>query len=157
MQFNRTVASFLSGDGAAVSAFRAIVERDDWQTEFSIDAAILGYFAALRSNQKDPAAVLLKDAAAQYGNRKTVWPYPIVRFLRGEIDESKLLASAEDDETIDLRCCLRVAALQGGKGADARAHFLWVTEQNEIKSSYFLIALAELSRLAKDEPRESRR
>ncbi len=101
VQFNRTVASFLSGDGAAVSAFRAIVERDDWQTEFSIDAAILGYFAALRSNQKDQAAALLKAAADQYGNRKAVWPYPIVRFLRGEIDEPKLLASAKDDEKID--------------------------------------------------------
>ncbi len=101
------------------------------------DKAIAGFDKIIKRRPKDTEA---------HSRRATAW----------QIDEPKLLASAEDDEKSCVRCYLGLAALQEGKVANARSHFRWVTKQNEVNSSYFLIARAELARFAKEEPGQPR-
>ena len=96
VQFNRAVVLLLLRDGGAVTAFHSVISRDRWQTEFSFDSAVLGYFAALRSGQKDHAKAFLDDAAARHGE-KARRP-PIIGYLRRETDERKTLASALEEE-----------------------------------------------------------
>jgi hypothetical protein len=55
-----------------------------------------------------------------------------------------------------LRCCLGLDAIQKGKIDQALAHFRWVKERNDTHSPHFMIALAELNRLEKQEPAKSK-
>jgi len=62
----------------------------------SQDAVLLRHFSARRARRNDEARIVLDEAAARCDT--TAWPYHVVKYLRGEIDESKLLAAATDNE-----------------------------------------------------------
>ena len=72
-----------------------------------------------RDGQGDRAKTLLDDAAARCD--RSAWPYPIVKYLRGEIDEPKLLAAANDNNKMtEARCLLGLEVLEKGKKDAAR-------------------------------------
>ena len=152
-QFNRTSVLFSSGNRDALAELKAILDRGGWQSQFAIDSAIVGHFAALRSNRNDEAHAILNEASA-HGD-KEAWPFPIVQYLRGEIDEPKLKATAHNDQLAEVHCCLGLEALQKGKIDRARSHFRKVKELNKPESTYFLIGLVELARLEKEHPADA--
>jgi hypothetical protein len=79
----------------------------------------------------------------------STWPYPAVKFLRGWIDEPALLAAAtEDDQRTEARCVLGLDHALKGHTDAAREHFRWVRDHGNPSVVEFLIALAELERLA---------
>ncbi len=122
----------------------------DWRDELPIYVVILGHFAALREHQPDQAKAFLDEAAKR--SDKSLWPYPVVKFLRGEIDEPTLLAAASDhDKLTEVRCFLGLAALQQGKVEDALAHFHWVKINGSPGLNQYAISLAELDRLDKEQ------
>jgi hypothetical protein len=79
-----------------------------------------------------------------------VWPYPVVKHLRGEIDEPTLMAAgSEGDRMTEVRGFLGLKALQEGKNDVARAHFRWVMENGNASYTQYAISLIELDRLEK--------
>ena len=67
------------------------------------------------------ATHFLKDSAR---NLNDTWPYPVVQFLRGEIDEPQLLTLADnDDKRTEARCYVGLDLAIKGRTSELRAHF----------------------------------
>jgi len=78
------------------------------------------------------------------------WPYPVIRYLRGEIDQKALLAAAtETDKMTEARCYLGLDLALKGQTAEAREHLLWVKEHGTPSFIEYTAAVAELERLEK--------
>ena len=81
-------------DGAADGA-KTVLDLAGWRGNWSLYAVLLGHFAARRDGAAKQAKSYLDDAAVRCD--RSAWPYPVVNYLRGEIDEPKLLAAATDN------------------------------------------------------------
>ncbi len=109
---------------------------------------LLGQFGSRRAGKAEAARRFLDDAAAKCD--MAAWPYPVIRYLRGEIDPKALLAAATDtDKMTEARCYLGLDLALRGQAAEAREHFLWVKEHGNPGFIPYAVALAELDRLEK--------
>lgn len=149
--YGRAVVSLLTGRDGESEAL-AVIERDGWRGGLATYAALIGHFAARRIERGDAARRWLDDMARAWS--KDAWPYPVVRFLRREIDEPALLALAtDDDKRTEARCFLGLDHLLSGHLAAAREHLRWVKEHGNATFTEYMIAAAELDRLeAKGKP-----
>jgi tetratricopeptide (TPR) repeat protein len=139
------VALIASRDGADRDA-RAVIERVGWKESQATYAVLIGFFAEKRAKREDTAKRLLDDGAGQCD--REAWPFPILGFLRHEIDEDPLLALAGDDYgQTEARCYLGLDHLLAGRIDRAREHFRWVKEHGATSSMEYTIAVAELDRL----------
>ena len=78
----------------------------------------------------------------------SAWPYPVVRFLRGEITAEDLLAAATDDvQRTEARAYLGLDHALAGRTAAARDQFRWVVEHGSRRCSEYDLARAELDRI----------
>jgi hypothetical protein len=103
-------------------------------------------FAALRDGQPDQATKLLGEAERRCDT--AAWPYPIIKYLRGEIDEATLTAAASDsDRMTELNCFLGLGCLQKEKREAALDHFRWVMEHGNPDLTQYAISPAELDHL----------
>ncbi len=140
--------------GAADSA-RAGLEAGGWRGYWPIYTVIVGHLAALQAGDGDRAKALLDSTAARC-DRET-WPYPIVRHLRGELDEPGLLAAAtDDDKRTEAHNYVGIAMLLKGRKEAARKHFEWVKKHGVSSNYSYTIAMAELERL-EEKPRAAGR
>ena len=145
---NCGVVFLLTGSEKAGDDERKFLELEGWRGEHSQYAVLWGYFGSRRTGKAEAARRFLDDAAAKCDT--AAWPYPVIRYLRGEIDQNALLAAATDtDKMTEARCYLGLDLAEKGKTAEAREHFLWVKEHGNPGFTEFTIALAELDRLEK--------
>jgi lipoprotein NlpI len=108
-------------------------------------AVIYGHFAARRVADRAAATRFLNDSAS---NLNESWPYPVVRFLRGEIDESQLLKRADNgDKRTEARCYLGLDHAIKRHQSEASAYFRWVKGHGNPTFIEHTIAVAELERL----------
>jgi len=140
------VVFLLTGSEKAGDDERKLLELEGWRGEHSQYAVLWGYFGSRRAGKAEAARRFLDDAAAKCDT--AAWPYPVIRYLRGEIDQNALLAAATDtDKMTEARCYLGLDLAEKGKSAEAREHFLWVKEHGNPGFTEFTVALAELDRL----------
>ncbi len=129
----------------AIKGFDEVVRLDPNEAR----AGILGHFAARRKGDAATAARFLNDTAA---NLHDAWPYPILQFLRGKIDEPALIKLAtDDDKRTRARCYLGLDHALNGRTEEAIAHFRWVTEHGTAGCIEYPLALLELERLERGE------
>src|SRR5262249_1821707 len=93
--FGCSLGKMLMNRQDAAAGFRDFLELLEWKGELSLYAALLGHFAARQSEDEAGATRLLKDGFGKLD--EAIWPYPVVKFLRNEIDETALLKLATDD------------------------------------------------------------
>ena len=150
--YGRAVILFLTRQGGAESGAKMVLDIEGWRGGLSQDAVLLRYFSARRARQNDEARIVLDEAVARCDT--TVWPYDVVQYLRGEIDEPKLLAAATDNgKMAAARCYLGLDMEEKGRKEEALAHFRWVNEHGTPGFIECTIALAESDRLeAKPSP-----
>jgi tetratricopeptide (TPR) repeat protein len=143
--YYRSVAQLLDRRPKPVDGFQAVLNLQGWKGDLSPYAVILGHFAARQAGDEPAAKRFLKDSA---GKLDETWPYPVIQFLRGDIDEPALLKlSIDDDKRTEARCFLGMDyAIKGPKG-EALAHFRWVKEHGNTRYIEYMIAVAELERL----------
>ena len=147
--YNRSVAQMLSRQPKAVGGFQTVLDLQGWKGDRALYAVILGHFAARQDEDEAAAKRFLSDSA---GKLSEDWPYPVVRFLRGEIDEPALLKLAiDDDKRTEARCYLGLDHLLKGRKDEALAHFRWVKEHGTATFTEYNIAIAELERLERGE------
>ena len=147
--YNRSVAQMLSRQPKAVGGFQTVLDLQGWKGDRALYAVILGHFAARQDGDEAAAKRFLSDSA---GKLSEDWPYPVVRFLRGEIDEPALLKLAiDDDKRTEARCYLGLDHLLKGRKDEALAHFRWVKEHGTADFTEYTIAIAELERLERGE------
>jgi tetratricopeptide (TPR) repeat protein len=143
--FLRSVAQLLDRRPKAVDGFQAVLELQGWKGHLSPYAVVLGHLAARQAGDKPAAQRFLEDSA---GKLDETWPYPVVQFLRSDIDEAALMQLATDvDKRTEAHCFLGMDhAIKGRKG-EALAHFRWVKDHGTTNSPEYTIAMAELERL----------
>jgi lipoprotein NlpI len=141
------VALMLTRRPGAAAGFKGVLDIEGWKGagELPTYSVIFGHLAARQSGDEVAAKQFLDDSV---GKLAEAWPFPAVRFLRGEIDEAALLKLATDDEKqAEARCFLGLDyALKGNKDK-ALTHFLWVKEHGTVGNIEHTIAVAELERL----------
>lgn len=112
-------------------------------------AMILGHFAARQRGDHASANRFLNESARILNDS---WPYPVIAFLRGRIDERTLLKLATDDgERTEARCYAGLDDVLKGRKNEALAHFRWVTDHGKRRFIEYYIAQAELERLEQGE------
>ena len=152
--FYRSVAQLLMRRPQVAGGFQAVLDLEGWKGSNAPTAVILGHLAARHARDEASAKRFLNDSA---GKLDEAWPYPAVKFLRGEIDEPALLKLAtDDDKRAEARCYLGLDHALKGHKDEALAHFRWVKEHGNAKFIQYLIALAELDRLERS-PEGSKR
>jgi lipoprotein NlpI len=146
--WGRSVTLFHTRRPEAAEAFHSYLNKHGWKLNESPYAAILGHFAARQAGKQTEGKIFLKEAADKLD--PTAWPYPIVKFLRGEIEEAALLKLATDnDKQTEARCYLGLHHVLKGEKKKALAHFRWVKDHGNPDFTEYLVAAAELERLQK--------
>ena len=133
------------GEAAALDATK-FLELTDWHSErakFTIIIATLGY----RRAGNEAAAKQTLDLAFQRTD-KTKWPYPIIKYLRGELSASDLLALATNNNLMtEARAYIGMDLLLKDQKEEALAHFRWVKENGNRSFVEYKMAVAELGRI----------
>src|SRR5271165_6125534 len=143
---NRGVAFLLTGSAKVGEDARKVLELEGWRGEYSQYAVLWGYFGLRRAGNADSAKRLLDDAAARCDT--TAWPYPVIRYLRGELDQTAMLAAASDNDKMTVaRFYLGLDLALKGRYEEAREHYRWVKEHGNPSLFQFTHALAELDKL----------
>lgn len=147
--YGRSISAWLTGrDGDAIAGAKDLLEKSGWRHEYSAYAMLLGHCAARRAGKAEEARTSLDDFHAK--GDMAAWPAPIVKYLRGEIDEKALLAaSADNDKRTESRYYLGLDLLLKKKPDEAKVHFLWVKEHGNPSYIEYALSLAELERLEK--------
>ena len=102
-----------------------MVELQGWQGEDASYAVILGHLSSKIHPQSQPFP-FLKNAG---GKLKSGWPDPVVQFLRGDIDERRLLDIASDnDKKTEAHCYLGLEHYANGHKDAASREFDWVIQ-----------------------------
>ncbi len=161
---NRTVAKILARKTDATDDAKKVLEIEGSKGDLSIYAVIFSSFVERFGKNEAKAKELLGPLAAKLD--ASLWPYPAVRYLRGDLDAAQFLALAvDDDKRTEAHCYLGLDAQLHGEPQLAAEHFRWVREHGTKSFVEYTIALAELDRTsgkllaAGNEPirRESRR
>ncbi len=124
--------------------------------QFVIYSELYGRFAAQKSGRPDLAKKYLDDAATSCDPK--AWPYPVIKYLREEIDEHAALAAATDlGQKTEAHCYLGLDLAYRGRKDAAIDHFRWV-EQNGVRTfSEYEVAIDELKKIdASNKPGNAR-
>jgi tetratricopeptide (TPR) repeat protein len=144
--FGRSISQMILERAEAIDGFKAILDTEDGQGTVSPYAVILGHLAAKRAKDEAEARAFLGARAAKL--EASTWPFPVVKLLRGELDEAKVLAlAANDDERTEARCYLGLNSLLRNRKAEALTHFRWVRDHGSKSMIEYKIAMSELKRL----------
>jgi tetratricopeptide (TPR) repeat protein len=151
LHFDRAVVRLITGDGQALGDVGTVLDLQHWRGYQANHAVLIGYFAGQRAGKADQARALLKEATAK--GDSSSWPYPVVRYLLGEIDQEALLTTADNDaKRTEAQCYLGLNCALTGRNEKALGHLGWVTEHSVAKTAeYFiyLLTVAEVDRLAR--------
>lgn len=140
-------ARLFAGQNEVIADAWSAISSDGWKTSYSLYDAIAGHFGARRVGDTEAAKAFL-DEADRKGN-KALWPYPVIRYLRGEIDQKTLLEQADEKNDVDgmARCYIAFDELLDNKIPEARENFLWVKNHAPPNFIEYIMAVAELDRL----------
>lgn len=125
---------------------KKVVELRSWKDPDSMIATIIGSLGALKAGDKKKSMSLLDEAIKH--SKKNVWPYPLLKYLRGEFDENLLNKSARTpDQKSDAQAVIGLIAVARGRKDKASEHFHWLLKQGNPRSLYFDIAMNELRKI----------
>ena len=148
-QFSRSMMQMvMRRSESAKKGFQRVLELQRWKAVSSSRAVILGHLAARQAGDEVGAKRFLEDSA---GKLDEVWPYQMVKFLRGEIDQDAvlevLLNDANEANQTEALCYLGLDRALKGPKDEALRILRGVKEITNVSLIHYRIALAELDRL----------
>jgi tetratricopeptide (TPR) repeat protein len=133
------------GEEAASDA-RACLKMVGWRSYPSKYMALLGYFGFRMARQAEGARQILQEAAKSANT--SAWPFPVIRYLKREIDLEQLLILAKNnDERTEAHAYAGLDLLLSGSNDRAVEHFRWVEEYGNREFVEYKLAVAELGRM----------
>lgn len=130
----------------AASDAEKFLKIKGWRDKKSAYAVILAYFGFSQAGDKQAARGVL-DMAASKG-KLSDWPYPVVRFLREEINKQELLSVADDlSKLTEVRTYIGMRLILLGKKDEAQEHLEWVRENGKKNFPEYSLAVSELERM----------
>jgi lipoprotein NlpI len=143
---NRALAYIASARSEAASDARVYLELRGWKEKQSPYMVLVGYFGDRRAQRDTVARQLLDEAVTKADT--TSWPYPIIRYLRGEITADALLATATDnDQRTEARAYAGLHLALSGQRNEALPHLRWVKDNGNKRFIEYILAVRELDRL----------
>jgi lipoprotein NlpI len=148
---NRSLAYLSLARGEAATDARAYLGIKGWREAQSQYMVLVGYLGDRQARRDTEARKFLDEALTKCD--PTVWPYPIIRYLRGEITADALLAAATDsDKKTEARAYLGLALSLSGRRDEALTHLRWVRDNGNKRFVEYTFAMAELRRLESAAP-----
>ncbi len=147
-RFNRAALALLLDRRGASADAESSLSLVGWDDPTSAYLALIGVLSHQRTGNDDQAKTLLN--AAKQGLDNEFWPYPIVRYLAGEIDlEALLEASKNPTQQAEARAYAGLTLAQQAKAREAVPLLRWVIEQDASPQIQIprLLASRELDRL----------
>lgn len=134
-------------DGAAAAA-RNYLERTNWKGQQAPYAALLAYIAYKQSGRDTDAALIIEDAAAQCDAH--LWEQNLLRYLRRQSTETRLLSSAtNDEERTGAHLVIGFELLFQKKPDEAIPHLAWVRENGDKSDISYPYLMRRLDKLAR--------
>jgi Flp pilus assembly protein TadD len=139
---------YLGRSEAAAQDAKAYLDYTNWNenlAQFMVIIAVLGYRQA---GLQIDANILLSQAPKRL--EVAAWPFPVIRYLRGEMSVQEVFDLANTSERmIEARVYLGIDLIRQGKHAEAIPYLQWARENGDRKDVEYQMALAELSRIEK--------
>ena len=113
----------------ALTDFQTALDLGGWRGWLSSSTLICAYISALQTADEPRAAALLKKSVGKLEDR---WPYVIVQYLRGEVDENAVWKVAENDrQRAEAHGYIGMAKAVKGNTAAAMEHLRWLKEHRD--------------------------
>ncbi len=131
----------------AVNDALKFLQIEGWRADHSQYMVLVGYFAYGLERREQDARKILFDCTTKCD--VTVWPYPIIRYLRGEIPQTTLMNSATDnDKMTEAHAYIGMQLSLAEQSSEALNHFRWVTENGNRDFTEYTLALSESKYIA---------
>jgi tetratricopeptide (TPR) repeat protein len=129
---------------AAATDARSFLRTAGWRDRSSPFMVLVAHLGYRQSGAE--ARGILDEAAARLNT--TVWPYPVVAYMRGELMADRLMEiAATNDQKTEAHTYVGMDLLLKGRVQDAREHFVWVRDYGNKRFIEYALALAELGRM----------
>jgi len=133
---------------AAAEAARKYIEIQTWSGPNAAYAALMAYFGNRKAGRDEEARKVLEEASARTDAK--AWPAPVFQYLRGDLKEEGLLASATDnDKMTEARAYAGMSLALAGRLDAARPHLEWVVKNGNREFVEYTLAQSELRRITK--------
>lgn len=132
----------------AAEATQKYIEIRGWSDANAAYAALMSYFGNRKAGHDEVAQKVLKEASLRTDAK--IWPAPVFQYLRGDLKEEGLLASATDnDKMTEARAYVGMSLVLGGRLDAARPHLEWVIKNGNRDFIEYALARSELRRITK--------
>ncbi len=144
--YNRSLVQLLLARGEAAADARSYLELKGWKDERALYVVLIGYVGYRHGKQDDEARKLLTEAKEKANTG--VWPYPILRYLHGEIEIAALLDLAlDDDKKTEAQTYAGIDLALSGKPQEAVPHLVWVKDHGNKAFIEYILAATEFNRM----------
>ena len=149
LYFDTAQAGLHLGRGeTAAEAARKYIEIGTWSDPNAAYAALMSYFGNRKAGREEEARKVLEEASARTDAK--AWPAPVFQYLRGDLKEEGLLASATDnDKMTEARAYAGMSLALAGRLDAARPHLEWVVKNGNRDFIEYALAQSELRRITK--------
>lgn len=125
---------------------KKFLQMKGWRNEFSHYAAIVVFLGLCQAKDKIAAEQFLNEALKQLDS--TVWAYPVLRYLKGELTVEQLISKANTlQKQVEAQTYIGLDLSLKGKIPDALIHLNWVKEKGNSSIIEYGFALSELKRI----------
>jgi tetratricopeptide (TPR) repeat protein len=133
------------GEAAAADARRSL-DTVGWRDAAAQYMVLVAHLGNREAGHDREASLMLDEAAIKCDTR--IWPYPVIRYLRGDLPEGALLTLAgTDDQRAEAHTYLGMDLLLKGQRENAQTHLAWMQQNGNPRLLEYPLAVAELGRL----------
>ena len=119
-----------------------------WQRPLSAYHVLYGYTGYRQAGNTSAAQQLLDKAALKCN--PAAWPYPIIAYLRGEIDASAVFDRAGNNQlwNTEARTFVGVKQLYDGNGTEGSENLAWVKQRGNKNDLAYVLASSEMDHIS---------
>jgi tetratricopeptide (TPR) repeat protein len=135
-------------DREAATDARQYLDAHGWRTQISTYMVIIAHLGYRGSGMDQEAQAILDEGATKVNT--TVWPYVILRYLKGDATAEEVLRQATDnDKRTEGHAYIGLALRLKGERDEARTNFEWVKDYGNKRYYEYPLAIEELKRLGR--------
>jgi len=127
---------------AAINDSLEFLSLAGWRTDSSSYMVLVAHFGYRLQHRDQDAREIINECASKCDT--TAWPYPVIRYLRNELDATALIdLSTNDNKMTEARAYIGMNLSMLGRFQEALLHFNWVKENGNQRFSEYDLAVSE--------------
>ncbi len=135
-------------DHEAAADARQYLDAHGWRSQVSTFMVIIANLGYRGAGMDQEAQAILDEGATKVNTN--AWPYPIVRYLKGDANAEDLLREAIDnDKRTEAHAYIGLSLRIKGERDEARTHFEWVKEYGNKRYYEYPLAIEEWKRIGR--------